>query len=160
MGRDQGLTNSSSLCFGRELFLLQQIVCFIMAGRLAMHVVKNASCNSWGRAEVVQWSESGQGIKMAEWRAAGRRKEKQDVRRTDYVTGWCVGLTIFVVQKQQCFSLCCWSTSDPQRYKHIWCCSTMLSWRIFFAYNDKTYLGLQVKCPIYFPMWNKFGISR
>jgi len=59
MGSDQlGLTNSSTLCSGRELFLLQQIVCFVMAGRLAMHVVKNCELQlkGKGRGGTEEWA--------------------------------------------------------------------------------------------------------
>ena len=44
-----GLTNSSSLCSGRELFVMQQIVCFVMAGRVALYVVKNCELQLMGK---------------------------------------------------------------------------------------------------------------
>jgi hypothetical protein len=73
MGSDQlGLTNSSTLCSEQELFLLQQIACSVMAGRVAMHVVKNCELQLMvkGRGGAEEWC--GLGIKMAD---GGRQVE-------------------------------------------------------------------------------------
>jgi hypothetical protein len=42
----------------------------------------------------------------------------------------------------------CWVTCHCQQYKSIECCATMLLWRIYFAGNNETYLGLHIKCPM------------
>jgi hypothetical protein len=43
---------------------------------------------------------------------------------------------------------CCWCSCQCQSYNNIVRCTKILLWLIYVANNNKTYLGLHVKCPI------------
>jgi hypothetical protein len=65
------------------------------------------------------------------------------------VTLWRDHLTTVAVETQQCIlCVCCWATCHCQVYKILKYCTTTLKWQIYVAENNKTYLGLHVKCPM------------
>ena len=43
-------------------------------------------------------------------------------------------------------SVCCWAICHCQLYKNIDCCTTMGLWQSYVTCNNKTYVGLNVKC--------------
>ena len=62
---------------------------------------------------------------------------------------WRVHVTIFAGEKQQCM-LCVFelNVTANYNYKNIACCTILFMWQIYVASNNKTYVGLRVKCPM------------
>ena len=53
------------------------------------------------------------------------------------------------------FCVCCWATCHSQQYKNIEFCTKLMLWRIDVAGKNRTYLGLHVKCSIFFYDFNQ-----
>jgi hypothetical protein len=70
-----------------------------------------------------------------------------------YVTLWRVRVTLVAVETQSAVSVCCWAACHCQLYTNIECCTTMPVWEICVAGNNRTYVDLDVKCPML--PWNK-----
>ena len=51
----------------------------------------------------------------------------------------------------------CWATYHCQQYKNTECCATIRLWPFNVAGNNKTYLGIYVKWPIFFSGFNLVG---
>ena len=76
-------------------------------------------------------------------------QKKWDRQCTYYVTLQRVRVTTVVVDKPQCIlcvCVCCSATRHIQLHQNIESCTTMLWWQIYFAGNNKTHVGLRVKC--------------
>ena len=69
------------------------------------------------------------------------------------VTLWRLHITIVKMESQQCDFYVLLSYSSVSTTEK--CYTAVLSWRLYVAGNNKTYLDVRVKCPIFFSDFNQ-----